>query len=113
VAFGRCRKRCGGTPTAEPPPYRPHTGPILGRCGGGAGARLAPDRDIARLSAFRFPFSLSRFFRVSFVRVLFLSSLPGLTRQSMRPRRCFVPTVFRKPQLSMDHRVKPGGDEKG
>jgi len=36
----------------------------------------------------------------------FTSSLPGLTRQSMARCRSFV-----SPFVSMDHRVKPGGDE--
>ena len=51
-----------------------------------------------RLSALRFPY--------------FVLSLPGLTRQSMRTKS---PIEFAEklsePQLSMDHRVKPGGDE--
>jgi hypothetical protein len=39
------------------------------------------------------------------------SSLSGLTRQSMRPRRMFNPASCLL-HVSMDHRVKPGGDEK-
>ena len=51
-----------------------------------------------RLSAFRFLFCLS--------------SLPDLIRQSMR-RRSFIGFAdrFSEPHVSMDHRVKPGGDE--
>ena len=55
--------------------------------------------------------------------VLFISSLPGLTRQSMRPCTLFEPSLLRWWRLSMDHRVigersdavlrtaMPGGDE--
>ena len=44
--------------------------------------------------------------------LIFISSLPGLTRQSMRPRSLFrFSAWFRWPHFSMDHRVKPGGDE--
>jgi hypothetical protein len=41
-----------------------------------------------------------------------MSSLPGLTRQSMwRGHALRFAARIRVPQLSMDHRVKPGGDE--
>jgi hypothetical protein len=64
-----------------------------------------------RLSAFRFPFS---FVRCQCEPRFFSSSLPGLTRQSMRKRSAIKFRVAsRKPQVSMDHRVKPGGDEGG
>jgi hypothetical protein len=39
--------------------------------------------------------------------------IAGLTRQSMRPRSLFrFSAWFRWPHFSMDHRVKPGGDER-
>jgi hypothetical protein len=42
------------------------------------------------------------------------SSLPGLTRQSMRQVGSLKSAVrFRLLHFSMDHRVKPGGDEGG
>ncbi len=44
------------------------------------------------------------------IRALPLWSLPGLTRQSMRRVRSRS-YHFRLLHLSMDHRVKPGGDE--
>jgi hypothetical protein len=60
-----------------------------------------------RLSAFRFPFSFSPFFR-SFLP----SSLPGLTRQSMR-QRSSIRLSDRIAQTASPHGppVKPGGDE--
>ena len=45
---------------------------------------------------------------------VFMSSLPGLTRQSMRWGRSLGLAVWLAQLLfSMDHRVKPGGDEMG
>ena len=47
---------------------------------------------------------------VHFVMPALLSSLPDLIRQSMRKRR--ISSVrFHIRRFSMDHRVKPGGDE--
>jgi hypothetical protein len=41
-----------------------------------------------------------------------ISSLPGLTRQSMLTRRLQrLSAGFRQRHFIMDHRVKPGGDE--
>ncbi len=61
--------------------------------------RMRAGRGIPRLPAFRFPLFLT-------------SSLPGLTRQSMRRRGCFRNSAQPlSPQISIDHRVKPGGDE--
>jgi hypothetical protein len=43
----------------------------------------------------------------------FTSSLPGLTRQSMRGAHLLRLTVlFDSLHVSMDHRVKPGGDDR-
>jgi hypothetical protein len=43
---------------------------------------------------------------------IFMSSLPGLTRQSMREGRSLGFTaLFDSLDVSMDHRLKPGGDE--
>jgi len=41
----------------------------------------------------------------------FISSLPGLTRQSMLTDGSLVFASLQSSHFSMDHRVKPGGDE--
>jgi hypothetical protein len=52
------------------------------------------------------------FFLSLFCAVRSQASLPGLTRQSMRKRNDInLPVASRKPRVTMDHRVKPGGDE--
>jgi hypothetical protein len=57
------------------------------------------------------PSPSARLVRAGVTRI-FRSSLPGLTRQSMRQRRSFSFAAWLvKLHFSMDHRVKPGGDD--
>jgi len=97
------RRQAGAPSSSSPCAGEDAAGGALRQARAGGDIRPAPARTSVGCVCRRSP---------SLIFLLFVSSLPDLIRQSIRPRRSIgFAEEFVQPHVSMDHWVKPGGDE--